>query len=506
MELHGLDVVMEYLPPLPEQTWNKWQSLGPHPTLLRPKRGGIQYAALDWRCSRAPLEHVVRWGWELADLYQMLRDATVEMAWLGCPLVKIDLEGRLRVGFSKPDLARLPKETADQWPLMDDRALVHVVATAMVDLATEIDWRSRLGRVLARALDADPDWRHATLAQLQDILRFAGGTEQAPPRRERWDQVERGLGYLAVDRPDLALPCFRAAHARDRSSPELAELVALSKPRIDHPGSVSGTISNEHVIPQPWVDARSAGHARERARDFRGALALYEPSGLETEAEVIEHALARARCNLELGFADKAIVLVRGVLAHDAASREARMIETRALLAVQRHADALIAADAWLALADDGAVHHARGKALLGLRRLVDARDAFERACVRAPDLVAAQLLRGAVDKALNTIRIATGTPGPMAIDLPPGPVRDALLAGRIDAAIALLEPSQLQAELLSYAGRFDEALGVFATLEGDAALAGRARALIDLGRTDEALAILGTLDADGFIAIPSAR
>ena len=243
--------------------------------------------------------------------------------------------------------------------------------------------------------------------------------------------------------------------------------------------------------------------------DFAGALAVYRRVELADENESAEHAIARARCRLALGDADRAVGLVRSVLARDPARHEARALEVRALLAVKLHADALAAADVWLAaVPDDGAAHYARGKALLGLRRLVEARDAFERACVLAPALVEAIWLRAAVDKSLARLRVAVGTPVPMAGDLPPGALRDALLSGRLDEGMRILREDPTPAaqlrlgDLLLYAGRGEEAIAVFERIAGPAAQAGKARALIDLGRTDEALVILEAIGSDGFTAI----
>jgi tetratricopeptide (TPR) repeat protein len=142
------------------------------------------------------------------------------------------------------------------------------------------------------------------------------------------------------------------------------------------------------------------------------------------------------------------------------------------------------------------------------VRRLAEARDAFERAGVLAPALVEAMWLRAAVDKSLARLRVAVGTPLPMGSDLPPGELREALVSGRLDDGIRMLRADSTPAaqlrlgDLLLYAGRFEDAIGVFERIDDPAALAGKARALIDLGRTDEALVIFEAIGSDGFTAI----
>jgi hypothetical protein len=78
---------------------------------------------------------------------------------------------------------------------------------------------------------------------------------------------------------------------------------------------------------------------------------------------------------------------------------------------------------------------------------------------------VQALWLRSAVDRTLARIRTTTGTPLTMAADLPPGELRDALVAGRTEDAIAMLErepPSLRLGDLYWYVGRFEDALRVF--------------------------------------------
>jgi len=70
------------------------------------------------------------------------------------------------------------------------------------------------------------------------------------------------------------------------------------------------------------------------------------------------------------------------------------------LLHRRRYHDALDKVDSIVASApDEPRAHHLRGKALLALGRLPDARAAFDRACTLQPKLLEAMLLRREVDR-----------------------------------------------------------------------------------------------------------
>ena len=499
-------VQMEYLPVLPKRAWDLWHALPDQTNILRVDRVGfLRYAAFDWTHQRLAIDsptalaRLGSWGLVLARAYRhVAKWAGDDSAWLAQPLVKFDLEGVMRIGFLPAAGEHLPPETLDQWPLCDERALVYVVARTLVSLAVDVPWGEHMGKVLTRALDRDPSKRYAALGLFESQLAAAGARHiprDAPSRNRSWPHIETGLGWLAIDRREIANACFRDALRFDPQS-------MTARLFVEHTASKE---SQETVTLSPWRDLRERGLACEKLHDWTGALALYKHVQCEDDNAVIEHALARARCRLALGDGDRAVAFAREVLARDPARHEARAIEVRALLEAKLYDDAIVAADAWISSNDDGEAHYARGRALLALKRLVEARDAFDRACVLTPKLVPALWLRSAVDRSLGRLRAVVGTPVPMPVDLAPGPVRDALVAGRVPEAIALLErepPQQLLGDLLLYAGRYDDALRVFETLDGNAALAGKARALIDLGRTDEALAILDVIGDDGFVAI----
>jgi tetratricopeptide (TPR) repeat protein len=147
---------------------------------------------------------------------------------------------------------------------------------------------------------------------------------------------------------------------------------------------------------------------------------------------------------------------------------------------------------------EDGASHHLRGKALLGLGRIDEARAAFDRACTLKPQLLEAMLLRGACDRAMTTAREATGVAKPITDQL--AELRDVLVDGRVVDAIQMLRrpaydddhtAQLLLAELLCSDDRHDDAFAIYDRLATPEAHLGRARALIALDRPAEALAAL---------------
>jgi tetratricopeptide (TPR) repeat protein len=491
--LHRDEVHMELRTELPQQLWDVWMAMPAHPSILRARAVGLlRYAPIDWTQQPLPINDAAgmraaaAWGVTLACTFMDIV-AAVPMdrrAWLTRPFVKLDVTGNVRVGFSRPAGDKLPPETLDQWPLADERALGYVVATALTEIVSDIDWGTRLGGVLERALMHDPAARYPSLGALLTALQVIGELSIRRPTRTHdalWVHIEPGLGFLAANYRARAHECFVAATkvARVQSALTLAQMTAgdaydKPAPKSTLPAyalDLLGTKTWPPSRPLPWSKIERVGHALERDRNFAAALVVYEHVRFdgEPEAAVNDHAFARARCWVECGNADAAVGLARKILERDPRHRDARAIETTSLLAVKLHTDALAAADAWIAtFPEDPEAHYARGKALLNLRRFVEAREAFDRACTLGPHLVQALWLRRAVDRTLGRIRNTTGTPLTMAADVPPGELRDALIAGRTDDAIAMLErepPSLRLGDLYWYVGRFDDALRVFEAL-----------------------------------------
>ncbi len=489
---------MQFLAPLPSRTWELWDGLNEHPNILTVEEPGfLRYAALDWSARRLAIDEdsdqavlLMTHAGYLIRAYEFLVTTVglANLAWFTSPLIKLDLEGAIRIAFLKVSGHDLPADIADRWPHCDERSLVFVLGRALIARTTGMTENTPASNVLRQCIDPDPARRYPSLYNMRAACHAAGGRGIPPvgsrPPRLRWNAIETGIGLLAVDRVKNAYECFEVVTAH-RSYERIDVLREVAGELAQHAASLLNIPAPTLPSPPPpappvaWSEARVAGKQLERELDFTRALAIYKRAELVDVSDIAEHAIARARCRLALGDADAAVGLVRAVLARDPSRHEARAIEVRALLAVKLHTDAITAVDAWIAASpDDCNAHYARGKALLGLRRLVEARDAFERACVLSPKLVEAMWLRAAVDKSLARLRVTVGTPVPMASDLPPGELREALISGRLEDGIRLLRDDATSAaqlrlgDLLLYAGRFEEAIGVFERIDDPAALA----------------------------------
>jgi hypothetical protein len=138
------------------------------------------------------------------------------------------------------------------------------------------------------------------------------------------------------------------------------------------------------------------------------------------------------------------------------------------------------------------------------LKRFVEAREAFDRACTLEPKRVEAMLLRHEADRMVRRIAGVVGVARPMHLDLPEhlASLRDPLAAGRVDEVIPILEAmpdddAQLVlAECFAYVQRYEEALVTYRRVGRRArATEGIVRALLFLDRAGEAEAELAFLD-----------
>lgn len=151
-----------------------------------------------------------------------------------------------------------------------------------------------------------------------------------------------------------------------------------------------------------------------------------------------------------------------------------------------------------------------RGRVLFRLGRLVEARDALDRAQVIEPTLLDAMLLRREVDKAITKVRAVVGSAVPQQLAIPEylPEVRAAMARGSVPDAVSWLEGHEigdgvarlLLGNLLVGQERFADALRAFERVGGEHvrdALLGKARALAASGRGEEALRLLDRIVAE---------
>lgn len=175
------------------------------------------------------------------------------------------------------------------------------------------------------------------------------------------------------------------------------------------------------------------------------------------------------------------------------------------LTAAMSFADHLIAA-----YPTSGIGLYRRGRVLFRLGKLVEARDALDRAQVIEPTLVDAMHLRREVDKAISKVRAVVGSALPQQLAIPEHlpEVRAAMARGSIPDAVRWLESHAigdgvarlLLGNLLVGQERFADAVRAFDQVTGalvHEASIGKARALAGSGRGEEALRLLDRVVAE---------
>jgi tetratricopeptide (TPR) repeat protein len=470
-----------------DELWRQWVSLPRYPTImqaLRPTR--LRYAAIDWTTRPITLgdapsyRRIAARGIEIAQTFEwLLQNVSVDnAAWFANPIVMFDLEGELRLAFlTRGDAA--PPESLLNFPHCDERGFVYVVGKLMRRMV-----HGPVGEPLSTIIDrstAEPGLRFATLDKLVEELRHLGASPR--PRahlrnpRRHWTHVERGLGLLAVGSNHAASVCFADAMKVARGFELAHELYTYALSLPAPPVTAAGEIPHRDVVVVP-------------------AMAI-------VDVQILRHAappeLPNPRPRRVYAIANGAVTSSAiGVGMQPSAAEEAPLAR---LLRTHRYDEALAICDTAIGDEPDAAAHHhLRGKSLLGLGRLDDARAAFDRACTLEPKLLEAMLLRREVDRAILAARGAAGTAQPMRMALPPhlAELRDVLIAGRLVDAIQMLRRPEydddtvaqlLRAELLCSDGRAEEALEIYDRIAIPAARLGRVRALITLDRAAEALA-----------------
>ena len=215
--------------------------------------------------------------------------------------------------------------------------------------------------------------------------------------------------------------------------------------------------------------------------------------------------LGTARCYLRLGDTGPAIDYAQRTLAVDRSVVQAHQILIQAYLQRQQPADALRCVDALAALTgNDAPTIYQRGRCLFALGRLVEAREAFERATALQPSMIEAMLLRREVERSLKGVRDAVGDQPAQSTPVPHhlSELHAALANGGAREAIEALTRPEYAADraaqlllggCLLFEKRADEALAVYVRVAAEpgehrhAAVVGTAYALLELDRADEA-------------------
>lgn len=538
-------VVMEFEPTEPDrlEDWlwlrHLWIGMEPHPNILDTIDRGpgtsvlLRYAAIDWK--REPVRLgtntrarliVAMWGAQLTRVYRhVLRHAPEgQAAHFLRPLVTIDLVNNVRVGFLpvKRGDVHLPAEVHPMWPHCDERDAIYVIGALLLTLCE--DWHDYAAHPMRRILQCciqPRASRYERLADLETAFAQHAYSDLEGARRSAWTAAEEGAGWLEVGESRQALAAFRRALAlnpRLRVAKEgVTELIGESRAAQLEPIDLKADEARQ------WTDIAATGLALEAAYKYIEALALYARVR-ESYVNGLGLNVAIARCQLALRAWGPAIDYAQRALAIDPRNIDALSIRTRGRFLAHRYLDSLGCAEAWLEVdSNDGSAHYARGRALLALGRVVDARDAFDRACVLKPQLLEAMLLRREADRFCRGISRHVGSAKPMELDLPEQltTIRDALAAGRINEVIAVLERTDLaddglarliHAQCLAFEKRFDEAIAMFdraAALlpaQRDKALFGKARALLALERAAEALAALDELGDTNHVDVVELR
>lgn len=512
-----------------------WIELPSHPTCIDAlaTRGNavvLRFAAINWDFEplgdnsdwggpfTASTKLLAAWGAQLVDLYQLIARVVPPSQWrlFTCPLVKVDVGWKVRVAFLPPshNWSLAPPEG-----MHGERALVHVAGAALRDLVLERKG-SRIADQIAMATHSVAAKRYESLAKLAEAFGRVG-----PPKLRDdvlaadWRHVEEGLGWLCREDYSRAFARFKAS-----TSPEHFKIVdwgldlcgkhldIMFRPRRggSPPAPIAIAVKRHRI--HAWPDIASKIRILEAERAFDAALELYEQVILDEHACDVH--VARALCLLEMNRAVQSIDDARRALAIDASRSDARAVLTRALLVRRQHAEALAEADYLVThAADDADAHYLRGKALLALGRLREARDVFDLALSIEPKLVEAMLLRREADRMLKQLGQVVGSQQTQ-IEIPESleELRPVLLSGRTFEAIAALSQARwaenldaqlLLAQFVLQAGDPDGAIAIYDGLTDAAdphrhiALIGKANVLLDQGHLESALALFESLIAD---------
>jgi hypothetical protein len=226
-----------------EPLWRLWQDLPRHPVLFEVLEPGIlRYAAIDWTQPRIALGvrpaddlRIAAWGIELAQTMELVlsRVPAAQAAWFTSPIVKIDLEGQLRVGFASVGRDSLPSDCAPpelhlQWPLCTERSFVYAVGRGLWQLIRDFQPNDPFGAVILRCLERDPTKRFRSLDEVIRAFSVLGARPRvramvrAP--RHVWNELEQGIGFRELGDPREANERFDYALRLDPGSHVVRDL------------------------------------------------------------------------------------------------------------------------------------------------------------------------------------------------------------------------------------------------------------------------------------------
>lgn len=526
--------VMSLLPEHRRGAWEPtrivWLDLPTHPNILdavgeNGRRVLLRYAAVHWKHELKPgraadttQRRLATWGVQLVDAFRAIsREVPGDvLGRLTNPFVEVDVERQVRIGFlpliaGHPSTRHTPDEVLRRFPHADERSLVHVVGSVLRWLWRDLPRADafELSRVITRAVAPAPRDRY-TLDELEAAFVAVGGdaaTVRKGMRLSAWISYEAGLGMLALGRVDAALEWLEEAvklgggssarWARDRAH------MLIETGRKEWTEAVAGSRTTVIAPINPWQTVVGSALRHESRGEYHKALNLYQNITPGT-APGNALTLALARCYLALGNTTLAVERARDAQLHEP-RRIAFLIEMRALLAAKQFEHAIARFNAIAPTSDDADIEYARGKCLLGLGRLADARGTFERVLRLKPGMAAALLMLREVERVTRTTRAAAGTG-----DVPPAPtpkhldaVHAMLIGGRTGDAIDELARESyardavaqlMRADLLLAEQQPDRALAVYlqaSQLGADtrpAAIVGTGLALLALDRAEEAL------------------
>jgi tetratricopeptide (TPR) repeat protein len=474
----GQPIVMMQFDSRPEEAaplWQHWIERVRHRSVIPAVEPGLlRYTAINWRHAKngqffASTRHIASLGLQLVSIYTHVIDAVgrEDASWFSNPLVKVDLEDDLRVAFLKPVEGR------------NERWAIAAIGLALDQLVSYTSSSSRLARIISCCLEDDRTDSFLSLGAVQRaLLRLADGHRwRTHASSASWRAIEQGIGFRSLRDRMGALQCLQRAVAISPSpiATELRDIIATEPDDVVLDEVPPWPLSNYSapVVPEdPKLEMPVP-------RVFENAYQAQQPTKVRSAPIVALAPSASVDEDVE------------------------RLLRKRAYrLALER-------IELWLVTApDEPRAHHVRGKALLALGRLPDARAAFDRACTLRPQWLEATLLRREVGRVMAATKASAGIANPMALSLPDhlADLRDVLVSGRIVDAIQLLRrpaydddtvAQLLLAELLCTDNRHDDALVIYDRLDIEEARLGKARALLSLARPADALRALSSCTAD---------